>query len=84
MGSQSILGVHLRLLRMLLVLPGKSEMVFGRAFPKYRTAFTFRKAESNRVEQPFPRCAVECCCKFDQITDIKVIFTIRYLVNSLQ
>ena len=65
MGFQGLLGVHLRLLRMLLEPPGKL-MFFGRVFPKYGTAFTFRNVESNRVEQPFPRYAVECCCKFDK------------------
>ena len=57
---------HLRLLRMLLEPPGKSEMFFGRGFSRYRTAFTFRNAESNRVEQPFPSYTVECYCKFDK------------------
>ena len=84
MGFQGILDGHLRLLRMLLEPPGKSEMFSGRIFPRYRTA-SHSHLQENRVLSS--RTAISLVCVqmmllTRQIANIKDIFNVRNLVNS--
>ena len=61
---------------MLLETLGELEMFSGRVFPRCRTALIFKKTESNRDEQSFPRYGVCGFKKYEEIVLPSKVFLV--------